>query len=154
MTAGRLATIVRAMTASHDERAGAVQALHQATFICPIPVKDLARARGFYCNTLGLPYLAASAAGILVDLGGGGRILLYQSPGGDQPTHTVAGWEVPELEPLIERLQAAGVAFEDYDLPGLRTEDHIAWIGPERAAWFRDSEGNVLAISEPWTERR
>ncbi len=128
--------------------------LGQASFICPIPVTDLARARGFYCDTLGLPYLAASEAGILVALGGGSRILLYQSPGGAQPTHTVAGWEVPELEPLIERLEAAGVAFEDYDLPGLKTEGHIAWIGPERAAWFRDSDGNVLAISEPWTERR
>ena len=153
MTAKRLAAIVRAMTASNDDGAGAGQAFHRATFICPIPVKDLARARRFYCETLGLPYLAASAAGVLVDLGGGSRILLYESPGGDQPTHTVAGWEVPELEPLIDRLQAAGVAFEDYDLPGLKTKGHIAWIGPERAAWFRDSEGNVLAISEPWTER-
>jgi catechol 2,3-dioxygenase-like lactoylglutathione lyase family enzyme len=128
--------------------------LATATLICPIPVVDLERARAFYEGTLGLPFVADSEAGILFGLAGGARILLYRSPGGNQPNHTVAGWEVPELEPAVERLEAAGVSFEDYDLPGLKTEGHIAWIGPERAAWFRDSEGNVLAISEPWTERR
>jgi catechol 2,3-dioxygenase-like lactoylglutathione lyase family enzyme len=125
--------------------------LRDAIFICPIPVVDLERARTFYAGTLGLPFVAESEAGILLALGGGSRILLYRSPGGSQPTHTVAGWEVDRLEPVIERLEAAGVPFEDYDFPGLKTENHIAWIGPERAAWFRDSEGNVLAISEPWT---
>ena len=99
----------------------------------------------------GLPFVAESEAGVLLALDGGARVLLYVSPGGDPPTHTVAGWEVPGLEPVIERLESAGVVFEDYDFPGLKTENHIAWIGPERAAWFRDSEGNVLAISEPWT---
>ena len=49
-------------------------------------------------------------------------------------------------------LRTSGVQFEDYDLPGLRTVDQIAWIGPERAAWFRDSEGNALSISEPWRD--
>jgi catechol 2,3-dioxygenase-like lactoylglutathione lyase family enzyme len=125
--------------------------LDKATFICPIPVVDLERARAFYGGPLGLTLVAESEAGILLALGGGGRILLYRSPGGSQPTHTVAGWEVERLEPVIERLEGAGVVFEDYDFPGLTTENHIAWIGPERAAWFRDSEGNVLAISEPWT---
>lgn len=128
--------------------------LQDATFICPIPVSDLDRARQFYVGTLGLPQVSESEAGTLLELAGGGRILLYRSPAGGPPSHTVAGWEVPELEPLIDRLEAAGVAFEDYDLPGLKTENHVAWIGPERAAWFRDSEGNILAISEPWVERR
>ncbi len=128
--------------------------LQSATFICPIPVVDPERARAFYEETLGLPFVAESEAGVLVGLAGGARILLYRSPGGSPPTHTVAGWEIPELEPLIARLEAAGVVFEDYDLPGLKPENHIAWIGPERAAWFRDSEGNVLAISEPWVARR
>ena len=128
--------------------------LQNATFICPIPVVDLQRARAFYTGPLGMPYLAASEAGIFLGLPGDGRILLYQRPGGEPPSHTVAGWEVPNLEPVIEGLTAAGVLFEDYDLPGLKTEDHIAWIGPERAAWFRDSEGNVLAISEAWVAGR
>jgi catechol 2,3-dioxygenase-like lactoylglutathione lyase family enzyme len=124
-----------------------------ARFICPIPVADLEGARAFYTETLGLSFEDESEAGILVVADGGTRILLYRSPGGAPPTHTVAGWEVPKLEPVIEGLKARGVRFEDYDLPGLRTEHHVAWIGPERAAWFRDSEGNILAINEPWVGR-
>ena len=119
--------------------------LGEADFICPVPVRDLERARAFYRDSLGLPEEDESEAGILVRLGGA-RILLYSSPGGAQPTHTIASWEVPSLEPVIEALESRGVAFEDYDLPGLRTENHIAWIGPERAAWFRDSEGNMIGL--------
>ncbi len=127
--------------------------LDRARFICPIPVADRARARAFYVETLELPFVAESEAGVLVALDGGARILLFESAAGVGPGHTVAGWEVDGLESTIARLEDRGVVFEDYDLPGLRTEHHIAWIGPERAAWFRDSEGNVLAISEPWVER-
>ena len=121
--------------------------LDRARFICPVPVVDRERARAFYVETLGLPFVAESEAGILVALDGGARILLFESAANAGPGPTVAGWEVGRLE----RLEALGVVFEDYDLPGLRTEGHIARIGPERAAWFRDSEGNILAISEPWT---
>lgn len=66
------------------------------------------------------------------------------------PGHTLAGFEGDRLEPLIETLTAPGVRFENYDFPGLETVDYVAWIGPERAAWFCDSEGNILSISEPW----
>ena len=127
--------------------------LAEATFICPIPVADIDRATRFYRDTLGLPFVDASDAGVLLGVAGGARILLYRSSAGDPPSHTVAGWEVRSLEAEIARLEALGVGFEDYDLPGLRTENHIAWLGPERAAWFKDTEGNVIAISEPWIER-
>lgn len=122
----------------------------EASFICPIPVADPERARRFYAEALGLNVVDESEAGVLLATGGGARILLFTSASATPPGHTLAGWEVPVLEPVIAELQSRGVVFEDYDLPGLRTENHIAWIGPERAAWFRDSEGNVLAISEPW----
>ena len=128
--------------------------LDQHPFICPIPVADLERARAFYTDTLGLEAGEASEAGILLAVAGGANILLYERPGAEPPAHTIAGWEVPSLEPVIAELKTRGVAFEDYDFPGLRTEGHIAWIGPERAAWFRDSEGNILAISEPWVRWR
>jgi catechol 2,3-dioxygenase-like lactoylglutathione lyase family enzyme len=127
--------------------------LDDAAFICPIPVTDLERALGFYQGTLGFAPVDRSEAGILLELPGGGRLLLYESPGGTRPTHTLAAWEVPALEPVIAALKERGVAFEDYDFPTLRTQDHIAWIGPERAAWFRDPDGNVLSISEPWVRR-
>ena len=122
--------------------------LRDATLIATIPVRDLDRARAFYLDVLGLEHAATSDAGALC-LSGGGQVLLYSSAGAP-PEHTLAGFEVDALEPVIESLKGRGVRFEDYDLPGLRTVDHIAWIGPERAAWFRDSEGNILSISEPW----
>lgn len=116
--------------------------------IATIPVADLERARSFYTDVLGLEHLQTSEAGVLLRARDG-RVLLYSSSAAP-PGHTLAGFEVDRLEPVIETLAARGVTFEDYDLPGLQTVDHVAWIGPERAAWFRDSEGNILSISEPW----
>lgn len=124
--------------------------LRGAALIATIPVGDLNRARAFYEDVLGFTHESTSDAGVLCKTGDG-RILLYHSSAAT-PGHTLAGFEVDHLEPVIESLKDRGVRFEDYDLPGMRTVDHIAWIGPERAAWFRDSEGNVLSISEPWRE--
>lgn len=124
--------------------------LRHAALITTIPVRDLERAQAFYEGILGFRHTATSEAGVLL-IAGDGRILLYRSAS-EAPAHTLAGFEVDRLEPVIQSLEALGVIFEDYDLPGLRTVDHIALIGPERAAWFRDSEGNVLSISEPWRD--
>jgi catechol 2,3-dioxygenase-like lactoylglutathione lyase family enzyme len=122
--------------------------LRAARLIATIPAADLDRARAFYVETLGFAIEAISEAGILCQTGDG-RVLLYTSAA-PPPGHTLAGFEVQQLEPVIATLMAHGVRFEEYDLPGLQTVDHVAWIGPERAAWFRDSEGNILSISEPW----
>ena len=126
--------------------------LRSAGLIVTIPVADLDRARVFYEGTLGFDPVDASEAGVICRAGDG-RVLLYRSTA-PAPSHTLAGFEVDRLEPVIETLTARGVAFEDYDFPGLKTVDHIARIGPERAAWFRDSEGNILSISEPWASDR
>jgi len=122
--------------------------LRASRLIVTIPVANLDRALAYYRDVLRFDLLRTSEAGALLQAGEG-RVLLYQSSA-PAPAHTLAGFEVDRLEPLIEALAARGVRFEDYDLPGLRTVDHVAWIGPERAAWFRDSEGNILSISEPW----
>ena len=126
--------------------------LRHAGLIATIPVGDLERAQAFYADVLGFEVVDVSEAGVLCRAGDG-RILLYASSA-PAPQHTLAGFEVEALEPVIETLTGLGVTFEDYDFPGLRTVGHIAWIGPERAAWFRDTEGNVLSISEPWRDRR
>jgi catechol 2,3-dioxygenase-like lactoylglutathione lyase family enzyme len=119
--------------------------------IATIPVRDRDRAEAFYTDVLGLEVQSASEAGVLLHIGEA-QILLYES-GAPAPTHTLAGFEVDDLETRMADLRSRGVVFEDYDFPTLRTVDQIAWIGPERAAWFRDSEGNVLSISEPWVSR-
>ncbi len=126
--------------------------LRAAGLIATIPVANLDRARAFYAKVLGFEPVESSEAGALLRAGNA-RVLLYHSSA-PPPSHTLAGFEVPRLEPVIETLIARGVTFEDYDFPKLKTVAHIAWIGPERAAWFRDSEGNILSISEPWVPGR
>ncbi len=127
-------------------------ALRTAGLIVTIPVADLDRALEFYTAVLGFGHLQTSEAGALLRAADG-RLLLYHSTG-PAPSHTLAGFEVDRLEPVIETLSTRGVLFADYDFPTLKTVDHIAWIGPERAAWFHDSEGNILSISEPWDSGR
>jgi catechol 2,3-dioxygenase-like lactoylglutathione lyase family enzyme len=122
--------------------------LRNGRLLATIPVRDRARAQAFYTDVLGLELEGASAAGVLLRAGAE-RILLFES-GAPAPAHTLAGFEVDQLEAVMTGLGARGVVFEDYDYPTLRTVGQIAWIGPERAAWFHDSEGNVLSISEPW----
>ena len=63
-------------------------------------------------------------------------------------TATVAEWEVADLQAEMKDLRNRGVTFEEYDLPGLKTIDGVAEIGGFKGAWFKDSEGNILAISE------
>lgn len=122
--------------------------LRNGHLIATIPVRDRNRAQAFYMDVLGLEFEAASIAGVLLRAGAE-RILLFESSA-PPPAQTLVGFEVEQLEPVIAELTERGVIFEDYDYPTLRTVNQIAWIGPERAAWFRDSEGNVLSISEPW----
>lgn len=61
---------------------------------------------------------------------------------------TAAGWEVEDIEKEVAELRSHGVVFEEYDLPGIKTVNGIAVIGNEKAAWFKDSEGNILNIAE------
>jgi len=126
--------------------------LSASRIITTVPVRDMARAVAFYSEVLGLHAEASSAAGTTFRTADG-RILLFESAA-EAPGQTLCGFEVPTLEPVMAALRARGVAFEDYDFPGLRTVDQVAWIGPERAAWFHDSEGNVLSVSEPWRPER
>lgn len=72
--------------------------------------------------------------------------LLFPSPGAGTAQHTVAGWAVDTIETEVAELKTRGVVFEEYDLPGLKTVDGIATVGPNRAAWFKDSEGNILGV--------
>lgn len=75
-------------------------------------------------------------------------LALFPKPGGTKADHTAVSFRVDDIGATIATLQAAGVVFEDYDLPGLKTVDHICVLGAEKAAWFRDSEGNYLCIHE------
>ena len=122
-----------------------------------IPVQDLQRAKSFYAEKLGLEPSEERPGGLLYRCGNG-EFALFESAGAASGDHTQMAWEVEDIEATVERLRARGVVFEEYDFPGLRTVNGIAEVAGnypskggvgEKAAWFRDSEGNLLGIGQP-----
>ncbi|HEY0453721.1 VOC family protein [Actinophytocola sp.] len=114
-----------------------------------LPVTDVERAGRFYGDTLGLHQRATGADGsVSFDAGNGDAIGLLPAEAGAQSAHTTITFEVSDIRGEIRDLERRGVRFADYDLPDLRTVDHVAELGNEKAAWFSDSEGNILCIHE------
>jgi catechol 2,3-dioxygenase-like lactoylglutathione lyase family enzyme len=121
-----------------------------------LPAQDLDRARRFYSEKLGLDPAEERPGGLLYRCRTG-TFALFQSAGSASGTHTQMGWEVEDIETTVAALKARGVVFEEYDLAGLKTVNSIAEISGnypskgvgEKGAWFRDSEGNLLAIGQP-----
>lgn len=121
-----------------------------------LPARDLDRARAFYAEKLGLEPVEERSGGLLYQCGGG-RFALFASTGTASGDHTQMAWEVDDLEAVVEELRSRGVVFEEVDVPGFRTVGGIAHVEGnypsagtgERAAWFRDSEGNLLGIGQP-----
>ncbi|MBI4984999.1 MAG: VOC family protein [Rhodocyclales bacterium] len=114
-----------------------------------LPVMDLARARAFYEEKLGLTPVGFKADGkFAYRCGGGAIVALFPKAGGTKADHTAISFQVADIDAAIKALQGAGVVFEDYDLPGLRTVGHVCVLGAEKAAWFKDTEGNCLCLHE------
>jgi catechol 2,3-dioxygenase-like lactoylglutathione lyase family enzyme len=121
-----------------------------------IPAQDLERARAFYADKLGLHPIEERPGGLRYRCGSG-HFALFQSAGAPSGAHTQMAWEVDDLQATVAELRRRGVVFEEYDLPGLRTVNGIAEVTGhypsrggvgEKAAWFRDSEGNLLGIGQ------
>ena len=130
--------------------------LQNSNVAARVPAQDLARARSFYSDQLGLDPIEERPGGLRYRCGSG-YFSLFQSSGSPSGSHTQMGWEVDDIDATVNELRRRGVVFEEYDLPGLRTIDGIAEIAGnypssggvgERAAWFRDSEGNLLGIGQ------
>jgi predicted enzyme related to lactoylglutathione lyase len=114
-----------------------------------LPVSDMDRATHFYADRLGLADQGTSPDGNHIFAAAGGSTLaLMAAEDGAQTAHTVLSFEVPDITAEIESLRGQGVTFEDYDLPGLKTVDAVCVIGSDKAAWFKDTEGNVLCLHE------
>lgn len=114
-----------------------------------IAVEDLDRAIRFYSETLGLSVrrLEGDTGSALVEVGQDGRLLLYTSTYRRGET-TYCSFFADDVESAVRELRGRGVKFEDYDFPGLKTVDGIATMDDGfKTGWFRDSEGNILAIS-------
>jgi catechol 2,3-dioxygenase-like lactoylglutathione lyase family enzyme len=113
-----------------------------------LPVKDMARARAFYERSLGLRPGGEQPDGKFTYSVGGSTLALFPKAEGTRADHTAISFRVDDIADAVARLERAGVVFEDYDLPGLKTVDHVCVLGSEKAAWFRDTEGNYLCIHE------
>jgi catechol 2,3-dioxygenase-like lactoylglutathione lyase family enzyme len=112
-----------------------------------IPAQDLARAKSFYADKLDLKPIEERPEGLRYRCGNGG-FLLFESSGAASGDHTQMGWDVDDVEAAVEELRGRGVEFEEYDLPGFKTVNGIAEIAGEKGAWFKDSEGNLLAMGQ------
>ena len=120
--------------------------LQQSPIYAYIPAKDLARARKFYEEKVGLKPKEQIAGGVTYEFAEGTACFLYPTPNAGTSKASQAFWQVENVEREVRELQARGVQFEDYDLPGMKTEDGIATAGGAKSAWFKDSEGNILAL--------
>jgi catechol 2,3-dioxygenase-like lactoylglutathione lyase family enzyme len=110
-----------------------------------IPASDLGRARKFYEETLGLTLLEETPAGIFYQAGPG-QVFLYESQYAGTNQATTVTFEVSDLDAAVAELRDRGATFEEYDIPGVKTVNGIAELGPYRSAWVKDTEGNILSI--------
>lgn len=122
--------------------------LSQSAVTTMLPVMDLARARAFYEECLGLQPGELRPDGKFVYRVGGSALALFPRPGGTKAEHTAISFQVADIAASIRELKSRGVVFEDYDFPDFKTVDHVCVLGAEKAAWFKDTEGNYLCLHE------
>lgn len=114
-----------------------------------LPASDISRARDFYRDKLGLePDNPEATDNLMYKCGNGTAFMLYQTANAGTAKNTQIGWQVVDLDQEMADLRSSGVVFEEYDFPGLKTENGVATMPDgERGAWFLDSEGNILSIA-------
>ena len=118
-----------------------------AMVVATIPVTDLDRAKQFYGETLGLTFLWETPVAVRFRCGEVSELSVFKRP----PTtteHTLAHFEVADIEAVVASLEGSGVEFLDYTEGPLVTTGHIAQLGPARGAWFRDPDGNTLGVRQ------
>ena len=116
-----------------------------------LPTRDASRAQEFYERRLGLPLQGTNdAAGeTAFRLAGGSLLVLRLLPDSTPAPNTAVSFEVSDIATEIAELESRGVTFEDYDLPGFTTVDHVFDDGSVKAAWFLDPDGNILCVHQP-----
>ena len=122
--------------------------LNKAPIVPYIPVADVSRARKFYEGILGLKPKEEYAGGVIYECGKDSWVFMYPSAGAGTSKASTAFWAVDDVAAEVAELKARGVVFEEYDVPGIKTVNGIATGGGAKTAWFKDSEGNILAVSQ------
>ncbi len=111
-------------------------------------VENIERAKKFYVEKLGLKITRTDPSpGAVLQAGESTTLYIYEGPA-TKATNTVASFTVKDVIATVKELKANGVAFEDYDTPDLKTVDGIAEMGGMKGAWFKDTEGNILAVTD------
>ncbi|MER7072918.1 VOC family protein [Terrabacter sp. NPDC000476] len=126
-----------------------------ASVTANIPAADIARARSFYADVLGLtPVAEFGEGGMLVyRTGSGTAFSVYQTEYAGQAGHTIAQFHVEDVVAEARALQEKGVTLETYEMPGVEWDDGVAdMAGMGKAAWFKDSEGNILCVDSGFPE--
>lgn len=111
-----------------------------------LPCTDLERARGFYADKLSLTPIEKAPGGLIYEVAGGTRFILYPAAAGSNGQHTQLGFTTDDIEREVSGLRDRGVHLEEYDYPNLKTVNGIADTPAGRAAWFKDSEGNMIGM--------
>jgi predicted enzyme related to lactoylglutathione lyase len=111
-----------------------------------LPAQDVARARRFYEGQLGFVPKREADGGVVYEFGDRTACFLYPTPNAGTSKASQAFWQVDDVDRVIEALKARGVVFEHYEMPGERSASGAITAGGAKAAWFKDSEGNILAL--------
>lgn len=123
--------------------------LTNAPLTAVLPATDIERAKVFWTNKIGLTVSSTFSDGsVMFKAGEGTMLMVYQRPVPTKAEHTVAGFKVSNLDEVMKELKDKGVVFEEYDMPGLKTVNGVAEMENMKAAWFKDPEGNIVAINE------
>jgi predicted enzyme related to lactoylglutathione lyase len=120
--------------------------LHGYPMYAYIPARDMARARQFYEGKVGLKPKQELNGGVVYEFAQGTACFLYPTPNAGTSQASQAFWSVDDVDALILKLKARGVVFEDYAMPGEKSAAGAITAGGAKAAWFKDSEGNIMAL--------
>jgi predicted enzyme related to lactoylglutathione lyase len=121
--------------------------LRNAPIRAYIPASNIIRARKFYEEIVGLQPKEEYAGGVVYECGGAG-VFMYPTPNAGTSKASQAFWQVNDVEAEVAELKARGVKFEEYDMPGMTMKNSIMTGGGAKTAWFKDTEGNILAVSQ------
>lgn len=112
-----------------------------------LPAADLGRARTYYHDKLGFDPVEEHD-GMLIYRAGGGQFELYETENAGTAQNTQMGWMTDDIDAEVAQLRDHGVVFEEYDFPGMKTVDGIVSSDEMKSAWFRDSEGNFICVTQ------
>src|SRR5216684_3649498 len=143
-----MASMVLMASGADLHLSGGREMLKNARIVPYIPVADVARARKFYEEKVGLKPKEEYAGGVIYECGKGSWVFMYPSPAAGTSKASTAFWAVDDVAAEVAALKSRGVVFEEYDRPGIKTVNGIATGGGAKTAWFKDSEGNILALSQ------